>query len=108
MIIIYINSELYIYIYIYIKQCKIKLTDEETECLLKIVKDYKSEKDISGIDWNSVKNKYDEIRVKLVAAYPVGSDKHKKQSNKSTTPGFWPLNLTQDVPSAKKDTSPHP
>ena len=38
---------------------------------------YKSEKDFSGIDWNSLKNKYDGIRVKLVAAYPVGSDKHK-------------------------------
>ncbi|KAJ7382401.1 hypothetical protein OS493_035242 [Desmophyllum pertusum] len=45
-------------------------TDEELRLLLDVINDYKAEKASSGLDWETVKNKYEHIRMKFTERYP--------------------------------------
>ncbi|MCP4485444.1 MAG: hypothetical protein GY823_12930 [Flavobacteriaceae bacterium] len=52
-------------------------TDEETALLLRILIDYKASKALSGLDWETIKNRYDEITDRFRLQYPKpesGSD----------------------------------
>ena len=45
-------------------------TDEETAFLIQVVIDYKAAKMVKGLDWETVKTKYDEIATRFQARYP--------------------------------------
>ena len=45
-------------------------TDEETALMMRIVIDYKAFKSQLGLDWETVKNKYEEIAIRFQEAYP--------------------------------------
>ncbi len=52
-------------------------TDEETALLLRILIDYKASKALSGLDWETIENRYDEITDRFRLQYPKfesGSD----------------------------------
>ena len=45
-------------------------TDEETSLLLQVVIDYKASKTATGLDWETVKNRYEDITERFQAQYP--------------------------------------
>ena len=45
-------------------------TDEETALLIQAVIDYKAAKMAKGLDWETVKTKYDQIATRFQARYP--------------------------------------
>ena len=45
-------------------------TDEETALLMQVIIDYKAYKTADGLDWESVKKKYEEITERFQARYP--------------------------------------
>jgi len=49
-------------------------TDEETALLLQVIIDYKSSKAALGLDWETVKSKYDDICERLQSRYPKERD----------------------------------
>ena len=51
-------------------------TDEEGELLLGVVRSYASQKDFDGIEWESVKNKYEDIRQQFIDVYKQSDGKH--------------------------------
>jgi hypothetical protein len=51
-------------------------TDEEVELLLGDVRTYASQKDFDGIEWESVKNKYEDIRQQFIDVYKQSDCKH--------------------------------
>jgi hypothetical protein len=51
-------------------------TDEEVELLLGVVRSYASQKDFDGIEWESVKNKYEDIRQQFIDVYKQSDGKH--------------------------------
>jgi hypothetical protein len=51
-------------------------SDEEVELLLRVVRAYASQKDFDGIEWESVKNKYEDIRQQFIAIYQKSDGKH--------------------------------
>ena len=61
-------------------------TDEETALLLKVVADFKSEKISAGQDWETIRSKYEDLRVRYLEAYPVeeGSEEFPNSSSKET------------------------
>ena len=44
-------------------------TDDEVELLLGVVRAYSSQKDYEGLEWESVKSKYEDIRKDFVTLY---------------------------------------
>ena len=46
-------------------------TDDEVELLLVVVRAYSSQKDYEGLEWESVKSKYEDIRKELVTLYKI-------------------------------------
>lgn len=44
-------------------------TDDEVELLLAVVRAYSSQKDYEGLEWESVKSKYEDIRKDFVTLY---------------------------------------
>ena len=49
-------------------------TDDEIELLLQVCLDFKSANEYGGVDWESVRNKYEKIREKFMERYPKNSD----------------------------------
>ena len=49
-------------------------TDNEVEMLLGVVRSYSSQKDFDGLEWESVKSKYEDIRSKFVRLYDERND----------------------------------
>ena len=49
-------------------------TDEETALLLQVIIDYKSSKAALGLDWETIKSKYDDICERLQSLYPKERD----------------------------------
>ena len=52
-------------------------SDEKTALLMRIIIDYKATKALSGLDWETIKNRYDEITDRFKLQYPKpesGSD----------------------------------
>ena len=49
-------------------------TDEETALLLQVIIDYKSSKAALGLDWETIKSKYDDICERLQSRYPKERD----------------------------------
>eukprot|EP00112_Aurelia_sp_Birch-Aquarium-sp1_P016380 Seg3708.3 transcript_id=Seg3708.3/GoldUCD/mRNA.D3Y31 product="hypothetical protein" protein_id=Seg3708.3/GoldUCD/D3Y31 len=47
-------------------------TDEETSLLLQVVIDYKASKTAAGLDWETVKTRYEDITERFQAQYPRG------------------------------------
>ena len=48
-------------------------TDDEIQLLLEVSIEYKVEREYCGIDWESVRNKYEQIQGKLIEQYPKNS-----------------------------------
>ena len=48
--------------------------DEETELLLVVAPEYKTEKAASSVDWESVRTKHEDIFSKFLEAYPSQKD----------------------------------
>ena len=48
-------------------------TDQETSLLVQVVIDFKASKALDGIDWETIKNKYNEISEKFQDRYPKSS-----------------------------------
>ena len=44
-------------------------TDNEVELLLGVVRSYSSQKDFEGLEWKSVRSKYEDIRSEFVRLY---------------------------------------
>ena len=51
-------------------------SDQEVELLLGVVRSYASQKDFDGIEWESVKNKYEDIRQQFTAVYRQSDHHH--------------------------------
>lgn len=51
-------------------------SDEEIEMLLGVVLAYASQMDFNGIEWESVKNKYEDIRQQYIAVYQQSDRQH--------------------------------
>ena len=49
-------------------------TDNEVELLLGVVRSYSSQKDLDGLEWESVKSKYEDIRSEFVRLYDKKND----------------------------------
>ena len=49
-------------------------TDEETELLLAVAPEYETNKAASGVDWESVRTKHEDIFSKFLEAYPSQKD----------------------------------
>ena len=49
---------------------KFSWTDDETELLLAVALEYKTEKAASGVDWKSVRTKHEDIFSKFLETYP--------------------------------------
>ena len=47
-----------------------KRTEEETALLMKVVLDYKAAKCSHGLDWETIRNKYEELVERLQENYP--------------------------------------
>ena len=45
-------------------------TDDETALLVQVIIDYKTSKAANGLDWESIKNKYEEISERFLSSYP--------------------------------------
>ena len=50
-----------------------KITEDEIQLLLEVCTEYKAEHKYSGIDWESVRNKYEKIQEKLIQQYSKSS-----------------------------------
>ena len=46
-------------------EANLSWTDDEVELLLGVVRAYSSQKDYEGLEWESVKSKYEDIRKRL-------------------------------------------
>ena len=65
-------------VYVFFTNCKeyrmppneFSWTDEETELLLAVALKYKTEKAASGVDWESVRTKREDIFSKFLDTYP--------------------------------------
>ena len=57
-------------------------TDEETELLLAAALEYKTEKAASGVDWESVRTKHEDIFSKFLEAYPSQKDESFPHASK--------------------------
>ena len=62
-------------------------SDDEIELLLAVVNEYKTSKEANGLDWESIKTKYDDITTLFLSRYPKNQDaddqrefKHKNLS----------------------------
>ena len=49
-------------------------TDNEVELLLRVARSYSSQKDFDGLEWKSVKSKYEDIRSEFVRLYDERND----------------------------------
>ena len=45
-------------------------TDDETALLVQVIIDYKTSKAANDLDWESIKNKYEEIAERFLSRYP--------------------------------------
>ena len=45
-------------------------TDDEIQLLLEVCIEYKAKREYSDVDWESVRNKYEQIQEKLIQQYP--------------------------------------
>ena len=55
-------------------------TDEETSLLLQVVIDYKASKTATGLDWETVKNRYEDITERFQVQYPrEGADANMEE-----------------------------
>ena len=50
-------------------EANLSWTDDEVELLLGVVRAYSSQKDYEGLEWVSVKSKYEDIRKDFVTLY---------------------------------------
>ena len=48
-------------------------TDDEIQFLLEVCIEYKAEREYFGVDWESVRNKYEQIQEKHIQQYPKNS-----------------------------------
>ena len=46
-------------------------TDDEIQLLLEVCIEYKAQREYCGVDWESVRNKYEQIQEKLIQQYVV-------------------------------------
>ena len=47
--------------------------NDEIQFLLEVCTEYKAEREYCGVDWESVRNKYEQIQEKLIQQYPKNS-----------------------------------
>ena len=49
-------------------------TDDETSLLLRVVMDFKAQKSSQGLDWETIKNRYEDITERFITNYPKNED----------------------------------
>ena len=61
-------------------------SDDEIELLLAVVNEYKTGKEANGLDWESIKTKYDDITTLFLSRYPKNQDAEDKREFKHKNP----------------------
>lgn len=72
-------------------------SDEETALLMRVVIDYKSDKCNAGFDWETIKNKYEEILQRFRAAYPKNETSMEHYPNCNNLAVFTKEKISQKI-----------